>query len=1172
MRLLARSARYSRRGVGGACAAMTLAAVALVMPASSVGDSVTAKASANSAVPGGSEAEALTAAKRSGVSVEVSGSKSESSRVVATPQGSLVLESYAVPRWTMSRDGSGWRQIDTNLRASAERGIAPVATLVEVAFSSGGSAVAARLPLAGGEVALSWPSSLPSPRLEGDTAVYESVLPGVDLRMRALVDGFTWVLVVKSAEAAANPALNELRLQLDTPGLSMRERVSGGFEVLDGAGAPVLSAGKGLMWDSSGLVPANRAADDPAPSASGAEENDDALRVVPDLARKAELAIEVDGADLVVVPDTSILRGSDTVFPVMIDPYTTIGKIRWGYANQTNATRDDGVVRVGENPDGSGIYRSFFSFGLVGLSGRTIRSAKFLTEMTHSWACTSTPVNLWRTADLTTTGKQAWDGPNLAVWLEQRSAHAHKPPAQPSCEDDPQPDAPMEFSSTNLKDDIIANRGQVVYTLALSTRQSDGSSESTSTWWKKFDPALTKLTVEYNTNPNTPTASQLSTHADYTAPAQACVTGASRPMVRADFPWLKAVLTDQDGTNGGSLSGVFTVQKWNGTAWAAVTGWPKTDAGVANGAKAEVQFTTKTINGEQYRWQVQTKDTLGGASGASAWCEFYIDYSAPAATPTVAPTDGLYLESPPLGTNQDVRGSIGYSGRFTFSANGATDVYDYVYQIAGGSQMIVSAPTLGGSATVWVTPNSIGENVLTVRSRDQAGNASAPYDYVFLVDTASAPKAAWAMNEGAGTTLGNQISGGPSATLTNGANWSESRLLGTHKTKGQDFAVGFDGVDDMATTPGLVLDTSRSFSVSAWARTDTISGSHVVLSQPGTNRSPFELQYYPTTQKWCFVTYSADAVNSNATTSPACAAATVRVGLWTHLTAVYDVSASSQLSLYVNGVKDGTGSSAPMWASTGPFTIGAARNGTPAARFKGAIDDVRVWNRVVEPALDLAPLVEPVLTGQWEMEDYDEEAPRQEGDGSGFQRPVNLVDAPAAQWTAEGYNFSSGLALDGVTGAANSAVPVVRTDQSFTVSAWVKPTSLNHQTVLAQDGQNWSAFYLMLNGPTHQWVLTMPTADTSTVGWQANYSTSLAQLDTWTHLAAVYDAQARQLKLYVNGVPEAIRTNTTGWHGGSAFHIGRAIGGNHTAGSIDRVRIWAGARSEAEISALSQES
>lgn len=56
-------------------------------------------------------------------------------------------------------------------------------------------------------MSLAWPGTLPRPRIEGDTAVYESVLPDVDLRMRALTDDFSWVLVVKSATAAMNPAL-----------------------------------------------------------------------------------------------------------------------------------------------------------------------------------------------------------------------------------------------------------------------------------------------------------------------------------------------------------------------------------------------------------------------------------------------------------------------------------------------------------------------------------------------------------------------------------------------------------------------------------------------------------------------------------------------------------------------------------------------------------------------------------------------------------------------------------------------------------------------------------------------------------------------------------------------------------------------------------------------------
>lgn len=107
------------------------------------------------------------------------------------------------------------------------------------------------------------------------------------------------------------------------------------------------------MWDSSGVetVPAARS----APVGTGGE----GLREVPDRSRKAELSTTVDGGHLVIVPDPALLRGSETVFPVVIDPWTTINRMRWGYAGSTNATRDDGVARVGHDADGSGNYRSF---------------------------------------------------------------------------------------------------------------------------------------------------------------------------------------------------------------------------------------------------------------------------------------------------------------------------------------------------------------------------------------------------------------------------------------------------------------------------------------------------------------------------------------------------------------------------------------------------------------------------------------------------------------------------------------------------------------------------------------------------------------------------------------------------------------------------------------------
>lgn len=1094
--------------------------------------------------------------------------KSETTRVLATPKGSLVLESYSTPRWT-KKQGT-WRQIDTTVRVGPDGVVGPVATLVDVSFSAGGSGPAVRLPVNGGQVSLTWPGALPAPRLEGDSAVYESVLPGVDLRLRALTDGFTWVLVVKSAEAAANPALDELRLGLDTAGgLTKRSRRGGGFDVVDASGATVVSAGGALMWDSSGLTSASRATQSRALSEFAADEKRDVVRFVPDRSRKAELPTSVQAGDLVIRPDLSLLRGKRTAYPVVIDPWTTIDKSYWGYAGSQNATRDDGVARVGLDPDGSGTYRSYFRFNLSGLSGKTLRSAKFLTEMTHSWDCDDTPVNLWRTADLLSSGKQSWSGPGFQLWLEQQYGRAHKPSGGAGCPNDPQPDMPMEFSSSNLETDISNNMGDSNYTLALSTRQSDGTSETTSNWWKKFDPALTKLSVEYNTGPNTPTAAQLSTHADYTAPAQPCTTGDSRPIVRASAPWFKAILTDPDGSNGGSLSGIFSLQVavrvGASEVWLSATGWPKTVPGVAPGAKAEVQSTTSSGSGK-FRWQVQTTDTLGGVSGSSPWCEFTLDMWAPK-TPAVTAADGLYLESPPLGTNQDVHGSPGYSGQFTFSANGATDVYDYTYQVNGGPVSSVRASGPDGSVTVWVTPNRRGENVLTVRSRDQAGNASAPYDYVFLVDGYSAPKAHWAMDDDGGITLANQVAGAPTATLVNGPTWQDGRILGTHKTRGKDSAVKFDGADDHATATGVAVDTTRSYSVAAWVRPDA-DGLMEIAGAPGTATDSFMLRKWGD-NRWVFTVVEQD-VGSSAFTNVFGPAAVN--GQWTHVAGAYD-QADGKMRLYVNGKEVASATVPRTFNPGGLITLGRERwNSTDVGYWNGAIGEVRAWDRVIDPDTDLQPLMKPVLAGKWEMEDWDEEAPRQEGDGSGYQRPLTLVDAPAAQWSADGYNFSSGLALDGVSGSADSSLPVVRTDQSWTVAAWVRSTSTSHQAFLAQDGGTRSAFYLMLDGPTQQWVVTIPSSDGGTATWQPAFSTTPVTLNTWVHLVAVYDAPTKTLKLYVNGDLKSTRANTTAWHAGSTFHVGRSRGGNYTAGTVDRVRVWVGALTDADIAALYLES
>ncbi|MFE6775287.1 LamG-like jellyroll fold domain-containing protein [Streptomyces sp. NPDC057702] len=225
-----------------------------------------------------SESTALDQARRTGARVEVTSLRTETSEVFATPTGALEAREHVRP--VRVRVDGGWRPVDTGLRRSADGAVVPGGTSVGLEFSGGGTAPMVRLRQAGRELALSWPAPLPEPRLEGDSAVYSEVLPGVDLRLTAEVDGFAQLLVVKSAAAAASEKLAELRLRVGARGVTVREGPDGTLAAVDeGAGSAVFEAPRPVMWDSSGTAargtgarPAGEPTPEPAPAgALGAE-------------------------------------------------------------------------------------------------------------------------------------------------------------------------------------------------------------------------------------------------------------------------------------------------------------------------------------------------------------------------------------------------------------------------------------------------------------------------------------------------------------------------------------------------------------------------------------------------------------------------------------------------------------------------------------------------------------------------------------------------------------------------------------------------------------------------------------------------------------------------------------------------------------------------------------
>ncbi|MCZ0973777.1 hypothetical protein O1L55_25680 [Streptomyces albulus] len=187
------------------------------------------------------EDAALEQAKRTGKEVEVAALRGESVDVVATPEGKLQARQYLRP--VRTRIEGRWQDIDTDLARQTDGTLAPKATSVGLAFSGGGDGPLVRMRRAGRELALSWPGKLPTPVTDGATATYPDVLPDVDLRMGAQADGFTQLLVVKSAQAASSPELAQLELKLATEGMDVKKTAAGGLSAVEpGTDATVFEA------------------------------------------------------------------------------------------------------------------------------------------------------------------------------------------------------------------------------------------------------------------------------------------------------------------------------------------------------------------------------------------------------------------------------------------------------------------------------------------------------------------------------------------------------------------------------------------------------------------------------------------------------------------------------------------------------------------------------------------------------------------------------------------------------------------------------------------------------------------------------------------------------------------------------------------------------------------
>lgn len=1056
-------------------------------------------------------ATALRAARAQGTEVEAVSMRTSTREVFAQPDGRLKASLSTVPQ-RVQRDGK-WLPINTELAAGDGR-VEPKAAGLGLAFSGGGeSEPLVRLSKDGKSFALTWPGKLPAPSVDGSTAKYADVLPGVDLRMTARNDGYEQLVVVKTREAAQH--VKNIRFGLKTDGLELKPGVNGSFTMVDAAGAKVFEVPSSLMWDSKqrGYTEAPRT-------------------------DRELVGVEIAADALTLVPHQGLLNDPATVYPVYIDPapYES-GNNGWTtvYDDGTHAMREgthwNGKDTEAENPDYWWIKtnptarsgraygwnlktRTYFQYNTSFLDGKRISSARLDVEVVHSASCYGSDHNhrLYQSR---------WDVDANTNWNNQPADWGSiKEIGIPSVYSGCSGHKFLSFDSPNFPDQID-KKGNSTF----SIRAAD---EGHQDYWRKFSPGATKLVIYYNGQANIP--KDPATEPD----PKACANCGGVPWVGDSTIRLKAAqVSDSDGDQVQSIWDVFDTDRDHPETQNKRVFW---GAVVGSGSPAAVDVPLdKVEDGRWVEWYVKTTDGQWDSDYVKGPKDFRVDHTKPVNQPDVS--SAVYPE------DNRWHGGTTVPGKFTFTAKDAdVDRFQYTWVDGGWTDaQSVAANGLGGSASINLTPPGDGPRDLFVRSVDRAGNAGPKRTYHIYVRAGSGAIAQYALDGNVNDTayLGDRHG------TTHGNASYVSGAVGS--------ALNLDGSGAHATAPNAVR-TDTSFTVSAWLKIDAVDEHWgTAVSQDGDAMCGFCLRYEGGSRRWVFLMPNKDSftelgavfVRSVEEPTP---------GAWTHLTGLYDAD-SRQMKLYVNGELQGVSEPpATPWNAAGGLRIGQSKVGTSSDTWwRGGIDEVRMYDRALSDAEVRGEVRrDNVQVGHWRFE---------EGQGTVARNAV--TDGAPVQLSGGVSYFeqrpqpkNNALRFDG-TGQARTAGSIVRTDKSFSVSASVKLDNVSQpMTVLSQDGPTSSGFVLQQRDG--RWLFGMSEGDGSTA-WNvlAQSGPGTAVENTPTHVAAVFDAGTKKATLYLNGHEAAVSTAATKpfWDSAGPFVLGTGQQGAFLKGDLDDVRV-----------------
>jgi hypothetical protein len=1117
-------------------------------------------------------------AAATGESVEVTAERTEYAQTFANPDGTYTLKQATAPE--RAKDASGqWHDIDTTLVRRADGTIGPRYVAVGQSFSAGGTKDMVRLEADQQVLSVRWPGDLPEPSLEGATATYAEVMPGVDLQLTAMPDGYREVLRVKSAEAAQSEALEQLRFAVAGEGVSLVAGAGGGLRAVDADGNAVFTGPAGQMWDSAGddsgvqaqtlrMSGIEAGSDTVAAAAS-----DDGAPVEPGPgAATATLPVQVGDDSIAVTPDLSLLRGDSTVYPVYIDPSVGLSRAERTVLSSDGDkfyqfSGDYGVGRCAPadgyacDDDFTSNYanRMYFEFSPSALAGKHVLNATFRAYETWSFNCNPYTVKLERTGNISEGTR--WPGPTIGALMDSRKLSAGRgdncTPAQP--------DTWVEFNGGLTKTVRDFADGKFSR-LTLMLRAGD---EGEPRAWKRFDDNA-QLTVDYVPDPGVPInvgvipgVAKAGSSGDCHPASEPLVVTVDQPTVRAR---VETEVSPRANDSKGQLKINYRIARLDAGAWEEIWADDAPDSGyVPDGTLLDKQ-TTKRTDGTTYRYRARTQShwSYNGASGDlyssfSPWCYFVIDSTAPKA-PTVEPKDPV-KGSPYVECVTDActaKGGPGVAGSFVFKPNAADkDILKYRWTLTGpngqvGPARTVEARKIDHAAEVTtVTPTMGGTHHLKVWPMDVRERTGTPETFDFQVSLPPGPIGRWRFDDApppsgpakAKDSSADDPNHKPEApthdlTLRDGAGFSTMARRGD-----EDTSLWLDSSQPelqqaYADASAPVVNTAHSFTVSAWVYLTDASSSRMILTAPGKEAQAYALYYSSSSQSYVFHYTATDSATPVFVRSLA-TADDPPLRVWTHVAGVYTATADAKkdtIQLFVNGRAQGEpvnlSAAAPSykpWEAGQGLQVGRAIvRGTAGQYFRGRIDEVAVW----QSALSADEVVGEAQAKESDVPTVELVADWNAETASGTsvnERTPYPIGAMSMTSGASLDGESSTMVLNGSGGHASVTGPAIDETGSFTVSAQAQlnPAVLNtkpdgYQAQIASQagrgGVSWALAVQKKATNQYFWKFLRTTPSGTSVATVDVTDVSLpADTSSSVTLTGVYDAQDQggRMHLYV---------------------------------------------------------